>query len=286
VIEVRRRLSQGLRIQASYVFSKAMANAYASSAVVFAGFTQRPGGLDLAKGVQAFDIRHVAKFDATYELPFGSGKMFLGNANSIVNGIIGGWQIAPTIRWQSGSPFSFGNVQLVGMTVKDLQKEIKVRKGASVVTYLPDDIILNTQKAFNIDVTNTANNGYGTTFGTGGPTGRYIAPAGTGNCVSTFAGKCGFNNLIVYGPNFFKVDVSLSKKINLGEKRNIELRATFLDALNSPNWRVGGWGGDTVVAGVGGSTFGQLASGSAYQDLSTTNDPGGRLIDIMFRFNF
>lgn len=286
VFEVRRRLSQGLRIQASYVFSKAMANAYASSSVVFAGFTQRPGGLDLAKNVQAFDIRHVAKFDATYELPFGSGKMFFGNANSIVNGFLGGWQIAPTIKWQSGSPFAFGNVQLVGMTVKDLQKEIKVRKGPSVVTYLPDDIILNTQKAFNIDVTNIANGGYGTTFGTGGPTGRYIAPAGTGNCVSTFVGKCGFNNLIVYGPSFFKVDVSLSKKINLGEKRNIELRATALDLLNSPNWRVGGWGGDTVVAGVGGSTFGQLASGSAYQDLSTTNDPGGRLIDIMFRFNF
>jgi Carboxypeptidase regulatory-like domain len=286
VLEVRRRLTQGLRIQASYVFSKAQANAYASSAVVFAGFTQRPGGLDLAKNVQAFDIRHVAKLDATYELPFGSGKMLFGGANSIVNGIIGGWQIAPTIRWQSGSPFSLGNVQLVGMTVKDLQKEIKVRKGPSVVTYLPDDIILNTQKAFNIDVTNTGNNGYGTTFGTGGPTGRYIAPAGTGNCVSTFVGKCGFNNLIVYGPSFFKVDVSLSKKINLGEKRNIELRATFLDALNSPNWRVGGWGGDVVSAAVGGSTFGQLASGSAYQDLSTTNDPGGRLIDIMFRFNF
>jgi hypothetical protein len=286
VIEVRRRLSQGLRIQANYVFSKAMANAYASSSSVFAGFTQRPGGLELAKNVQAFDLRHQFKFDATYELPFGTGKMFLSDAHPVVNGILGGWQLAPTLRWQSGSPISFGNVQLVGMTVKDLQKSIGVYKKSNVVNYLPDDIILNTQKAFNIDVTNTANNGYGTTFGTGGPTGRYIAPAGTGNCISTFTGKCGFNNLIVYGPSFFKLDVSLSKKFNISERRNIELRATFLDALNHTNWRVGGWGADVVGATIGGSTFGQMASGSAYQDVSTTNDPGGRLIDIMFRFNF
>ena len=286
VIEVRRRLSAGLRINANYVWSKAQANAYASSSAVFAGFTQRPGGLDLAKGVQAFDIRHQFKFDATYELPFGSGKMLLSNANWLVNGIIGGWQLAPTLRWQSGSPFQIGNVQLVGMTVDELQKEIKVRKGPNVVTYLPDDIILNTQKAFNIDVTNTANGGYGTTFGTGGPTGRFIAPAGYGNCIQRSAGTCGFNNLIVYGPSFFKLDVSLSKKFKFDEKRNIEFRATFLDALNSPNWRIGGWGADVVGATIGGTTFGQLASGTAYQDVSTTNDPGGRLVDLMFRLNF
>jgi len=287
VIEVRRRLSEGLRLQASYVWSKAMSNAYASSSVVFAGFTQREGGLDLAKNVQAFDIRHQFKFDGTYDLPFGRGRTFFSDANWLVNSLIGGFTILPTIRWQSGSPFNLGNVTLVGMTVKELQKEIKVRKGADVVTYLPDDIILNTQKAFNIDVANTANNGYGTTYGTGGPTGRFIAPAGFGNCQQRFAGECGFNDLIVYGPGFFKFDVSLSKKFIVDEKRNVELRATFLDALNMPNFRVGGFGVDTVnLTNVGGATFGQLGNGSAYQDISTTNDPGGRLIDIMLRINF
>ncbi len=72
----------------------------------------------------------------------------------------------------------------------------------------------------------------------------------------------------------------------IDEKRNVELRATFLDALNRPNFRVGGWAADTVSLAVGGATFGQLGNGSAYQDVSTTNDPGGRLIDIMLRINF
>jgi hypothetical protein len=286
IIEVRRRMSAGLRFQASYVWSKAQSNAYASSSVVFADFTQRPNGLKLAKNVQAFDLPHQFKFDATYDLPFGTSRKFFSGANWLANGFVGGWTLLPTIRWQSGSPFSLGNVQLVGMTRDELQKEIKVRKGPNVVTYLPDDIILNTQKAFNIDVTNTANSGYGTTFGTGGPTGRFIAPAGYGNCLSRFAGECGFNNLIVYGPKFFKFDVTLAKKIMLGESRNLELRATFLDALNRPNFRVGGWAVDTVGITAFAGTFGQLGSTTAWQDISTTNDPGGRLIDLMVRLNF
>jgi hypothetical protein len=169
------------------------------------------------------------------------------------------------------------------MTREELQKEIKVRKGPNAVTYLPDDIILNTQRAFDINVNNP--NGYGTNFG-GAPEGRFIAPAGYGNCQSRYSGECGFSNLVVYGPSFFKLDATLSKKIMIGESRSVELRATFLDALNAPNFRVGGWGADVIVAGVGGTTFGQLGSGSAYQDISTTNDPGGRIIDLMIRINF
>ena len=293
IIELRRRLSDGLRVQANYVWSKALANAYASSSVVFAGFTQRPGGLDLAKGVQAFDVTHQFKVDATYELPVGRGRALLGDSNAWVDGFLGGWSILPTIRWQSGSPLSFGNVQLVGMTRKDLQKAIGVYKntvidGVRVVTYLPDDIILNTRRAFDINVGNTnTNGGYGTTFGTGGPQGRFLAPAGFGNCVSRYGGECGFNNLVVYGPGFFKFDAAFMKKIKLGEKRNIELRLTALDVLNAPNFRVGGWAADTVtIAQPFGSTFGQMGNGSAYQDTSTTNDPGGRLIDLMIRINF
>lgn len=152
--------------------------------------------------------------------------------------------------------------------------------------YLPDDIILNTQRAFNIDVSNTANGGYGTTFGTGGPQGRFIAPAGFGNCISRTAGDCGFNNLIVYGPSFFKVDSTLTKRFKWGERRSIEFSATALDLLNSPNFRVGGWAADVVGITPGGSGFGELGNGSAYQDISTTNDVGGRQIDLKLRINF
>jgi hypothetical protein len=284
VMEFRRRLTDGLRVQASYVFAKAQSNAFASNENQRSDYTLRPGGLDLAKNVQVFDIRHAFKLDATYELPFGKGGAFFSNAGSLANALVEGWSILPVLRWQSGSPFSLGNVQLVGMTREELQKEIKVRKGPNVVTFLPDDIILNTQRAFDISVTGST--GYGNTFG-GAPQGRFIAPPGYGNCVSRFAGECGFTNLILYGPNFFKFDVAVSKKFYIDERRNVELRATFLDALNQPSFRVGGWISDITGGGFpGGATFGQLGPGSAYQDLAGSNNPGGRIIDIILRINF
>ena len=290
-IEVRRRLSNGLRVQASYVFSKAQSDYAATAGGGQSNYTLRPGGLQLAKNVQPFDIRHQFKLDATYDLPFGTGRAFFGNVGRLANAFLGGWTILPTVKIQSGTPIQLGNVTLVGMTRKELQSAIGVYKGANVVTYLPDDIILNTQRAFDINITGAG--GYGTNFG-GAPTGRFIAPAGFGNCQSRFSGDCGFQNLVIYGPYFRQLDVAVAKKFIIDEKRNVEFRATFLDAFNSPNWRVGGWAADVVTLNGTTSTngapntavFGQLGAGTAYQDLSTTNNPGGRLIDLMLRINF
>jgi hypothetical protein len=62
---------------------------------------------------------------------------------------------------------------------------------------------------------------------------------------------------------------------------------TFLDAFNQPSFRIGGWGSDVTGGGLVGSPgFGQLGPGSAYQDPSGTYDPGGRVIDLLLRFNF
>ena len=295
VIEVRRRLAQGLRVQASYVWSKAQSDFFAVSAIVNSSQSNRGFGNSLAKTAQPFDIRHNFKFDGTYDLPFGTGQKFLSNAGGWLNALVGGWSLLPVISWQSGAPIQLGNAQLVGMTVEELQKEIKVRKNPTTVTWLPDDIILNSQRAFNISITQP--NGYAVgTFGTqvingvtvGGapPTGRYIAPAGFGNCQSYVGGLCGFNNLVVYGPTFFKLDVGVNKRFSIGERFAVELRANFLDALNHPNFRLGGFAGNTAGAGCCGTTFGQLASGSAYRDNNTTNDPGGRVIDLQARFIF
>ncbi len=285
VVELRRRLSNGLRVQASYIFSKALSDSFQSNADILANFVHRDFGRKLAKNVAVFDIRHQFKFDATYDLPFGRGERFLSKANRYVNSLVSGWSILPVIRWQSGSPFAFGPVQLVGMTARELQREVRVRKGPNAVTWLPDDIILNTQRAFDISVSGPG--GYGNTFG-GPPTGRFIASSGYGNCHTRYVGECGINNLVLYGPHFFKFDATLSKKIRLGEKRSLDLRATVLDLLNKPSFRISGWAGDIVPASATGAspTFGQLLSGSAYQDTSTTNDPGGRLIDLMIRINF
>ena len=286
VIEVRRRLSAGLRVNASYVFSKAQTNAFGVSSTANISIGNRAEAMNLAKTVQPFDLRHNFKLDSTYDLPIGRGRAFMGNANGIVEAIVGGFSLTPVFTWTSGTPIQIGNVQLVGMTVKELQKAVQIRYTPNNVMWLPDDIIQNTQRAFDTSLSNTATNGYNSTYGAGGPTGRFIAPAGFANCQANIPGSCGFNNLVIYGPDFMKLDVGIGKRFAIGERRNISIKANILNALNRPNFKVGSWAANTNTSGCCGATFGQLSNTSAYIDGNTTNDPGGRVIDIIMRFTF
>jgi carboxypeptidase family protein len=276
-IELRRRLARGLLLQGSYTFSKALSNMFASSSVVsFQPSTLRNQTLD--KVASPFDLRHAFKTSWIYELPVGKGRWLAGDANGTLDRLVGGWGIHGQARVQSGSTFNLGNVQLVGMTSKELQNSIKIRKDPTgVVFFLPDDIILNTQRAFNVTST-----GFGSA---GAPTGRYIAPANSNGCIQTYVGQCGFANLVLYGPPLTRFDISLVKKTKLTETSNFELRAEFLNAFNNINFKVGSQSAEvTGITNFSGSTFGQTAN--AYQDLSTTNDPGGRMIQIVVRITF
>jgi hypothetical protein len=164
------------------------------------------------------------------------------------------------------------------MTREELQKSIEIRRDPSgIVFFLPEDIILNTRRAFNVTAT-----GFGTL---GAPSGKYIAPAGSNGCVQTFVGECGFRNLVVYGPKLNRADISIVKKTSISERVNFELRAEMLNAFNNINFKIGSQTAEaTAVTNFSGATFGQTTA--AYQDLSTTNDVGGRMIQIVFRINF
>jgi hypothetical protein len=51
-----------------------------------------------------FDVRHIININAIWQLPIGRGQPFLSNTNKVVNGILGGWQLAGIYRWSSGLP--------------------------------------------------------------------------------------------------------------------------------------------------------------------------------------
>jgi hypothetical protein len=300
VIEVRRRLSNGVRFQASYQYGKAFTNAYASATSLFglgagdqsnaANTTLRNRAAD--KSFSQVDIRHSFKFDATIDAPFGKGRKYFSSANWLTDAAIGGWTVTPILRWQSGSPILMENVQLVGMTAKELQKKIGVYYNTTVtqpngttsvanVTYLPADIINNTIRAFT--TTGATTSGY---LAGQAPTGAFIAPVGYGNCQQRTLGTCGYRKLVIYGPNFFKLDSSVGKRFAVGERRSVELRVTAFDILNHTNWRLGGWTGNVNNLTAFTGTFGQMANGWAYQDPNGSNDPGGRILDLMLRINF
>lgn len=278
-IEFRRRLSNGLLVQTSYVFSNSLSNAYASSSFAQSNFrTLRDQGFNKTKS--PYDVTHAFKLNWLYELPFGRGARFMNDASRWVDALVGGWNINGAIKLQSGTPINFGNVNLVGMDRKEFEKAIGVYYSQSVsysnapsviatASYLPADIITNTSNAF-------ANLAF---------TGRAIVPATYGGCIQEFVGQCGFSNLVVHGPKFFRTDLSVAKKFKLGETRNIEIRASAFNFLNNPQWRQGGWAADVVNVTAFGTGWGQLTNGTVYQDTSTTNDQGGRTIEFAIRIN-
>ncbi len=175
------------------------------------------------------------------------------------------------------------------MTAKELQEAIGVYRGQADadgvvrgnVFVFPQDIRENTFRAFNTAFAQGTNQ---PVYTQGAPTGRYIAPQGLG-CLQGFAGGCGFNNLVLKGPAFFRSDLSIVKKIRFTENTNLELRGEFLNAFNNINFLLGSASNDiNSLGGTNAATFARFTA--AYQDISTTNDPGGRLVQLVVRFNF
>jgi hypothetical protein len=272
IVELRRRFSKGLLISANY----ALGHAYEQ---IFTSYRQFEG----QQGVSPNAITHSFKLNWIYELPFGKGKMLMGGAGRAMDALVGGWAIYGTGRVQTGSPVNFGNVRLVGMTRSELQESLGPRKTGSVVYYLPQDIIDNTIRANNFDPTSAT--GYSAQ---GVPSGRYIAGANSSSCIELYAGQCGGTRLILYGPMFTRFDISAVKKVRITERVNVELRGEFLNAFNNIDFVLGSAGNNTnsisSTANRAAATFGQITN--AYQDTSTTNDPGGRLVQLVLRLNF
>jgi hypothetical protein len=278
-IEVRRRLSNGFLFQGSYQYGKALANAFVSSSSVFSQpRTLRDPELD--RDFSPWDVRHGLKFDFVYELPFGPGGRYLTSSNSIVRRVVGNWQIGGVTRIQSGpatlltsggratvNQFDSG-VVLHNMTLKDLEKMVKIRKDPSGVVYwLPQNVIDNTIAAFSSQT--------GTPLDPNAP---YIGPPLT-------AGVLG-ERIVFHGPPTARFDFNVLKRIPLTEKVNFEGRVSFLNAFNRPNFYLGDSDSTIRSISAASTSFGQTRS--AYRDItvSGTNDPGGRLIEWQLRLNF
>jgi Carboxypeptidase regulatory-like domain len=265
-IEVRRRMSTGLLVQAGYDFAKA----FNATRVTFR--SSRVNTLDTNT------LRHALRVNWVYELPFGKDKKFFSNAGGLANRLAGGWEFQGTGRVQSGQLFNLGNFNLVGMTMRQLNDVYKLRDDAAnkIMYILPQDIIDNTIKAFSTSATSST--GYGTL---GPPSGRYIAPASNANCIQVYSGQCAPQSIFLTGPRLTRFDLSIIKKIQISERVNFELRGELINAFNNINF-MNPTG--TAFTSPTSLTFGQVTT--AYSDSSNTNDPGGRLGQIVVRINF
>ena len=218
------------------------------------------------------DITHVFKISALYDLPFGQGRRFGGNVNGFVNGFIGDWSVSLVGRVQSGQLVDLGNVRMVGMTEDDVRGFFKIRfdDAAKKIWMLPQDVIDNTIRAFNVSATSA------TGYGSGGPpTGRYFAPANGPDCIEIDEeadyGDCGTRSLIVTGPTFHNYDISIAKRVKVVGRTNVEFRFEMLNAFNNVNF--------IPVGGIGSVL-------NNYEVTQLTGNNLSRVIQLVTRFNW
>ncbi len=262
-VEVRRRLSHGLLVGASYAWEHALTTGQILSLRDRTGVTYPT----------AFDQRHGIKLNWVYELPIGQGHRFLASSNPVLRKAAEGWQLAGIARLQSGTPseliagrqtFNTGDAGVVlhNLTTSQLQSMMSIQKlGNGIVDFLPQSLITNSLAAFQL--INTPLD----------PNAPYIGPAAT-------PGQFG-NQVFLYGPWFQKWDVSLVKRTRVAEGKTIEFRAQALNIFNHPNFfLVPNSAGNITINNL----FGQTRN--AFNDINSTNDPGSRVMDFQLRFSF
>ena len=203
--KLTRRFSEGLQIVAHYTWQEAKGE----NADYFTYDS------NLNKGVRDWDRTHVFVFTNVWDIPIGRGKAALSDASPMVNHILGGWQLSGSGTWKSGLPFSPG---LSGGTC-DLFRDTGPCR---------PDLVGSVGSG-------SAGQWFETTGLTGGlgqggnPTtaGPWALPA-----PGTF-GNAGLNSL--RGPRFWNVDMSLLKKVLVGEQVSVEFRAEAFNIFNHVN---------------------------------------------------
>ena len=106
LVSLRKRFSKGLEFDFNYTLSHSIDNQSSIVNTVFGGLVCDIRNLRVCRGNSDFDIRHLVNANFIYELPFGKGRRLGGNANGVLNAIIGGWQVSGIYTQRSGLPFS------------------------------------------------------------------------------------------------------------------------------------------------------------------------------------
>jgi hypothetical protein len=215
---LKRRFNRGLGFQVGYTFSKS--NDTRSFDPTFS--TVSRGNLQSASSTpfdinnrrlnyapSDFDRRHVLQATYVYELPVGRGRMFASGIPKALDYVIGGWQIAGTLLWSSGRPFT-------------------VYSGANTFS----NVVQSTAdcNGCNRHLGQLVQDNGTNYFFTAEQRALFTIPAVGSN------GNTGRNFFI--GPRFFTTDVSLTKKFKVTERFNFDLRLDARNATNNPSFDI------------------------------------------------
>jgi len=243
-----KRFTHGLQFLASYTWAHSIDNA--SNANL--GPTQNNSDFrdfrhpEAEVGNSDFDVRHRFVGSFLYELPFGHGKPFLGDAAGAFNQVVGGWQVASIVSISTGNYF----------TVLDANGNFaNADGGAGGVSQRPDQV--------------------------GNPNATPCVPGTFFNtCAFADPALGSFGNVgrnTIQGPGYRTWDMSVFKNFQTSEHSTLEFRAEFFNVLNHTNFlfsKSGPQSGNNSTI-LGTAQFGQLTA---------ARDP--RQIQLALKFSF
>ena len=237
---LNRRFADGIMVQANYSYGRGYQEDFYSFRKPYQERQQTQTNADAASG----GVTHALVMNWVYELPFGQGRRFGSNVNSVLNQIIGNWSFQGIARFQSGRLIDLGNVRLVGMSARDVEKMLKIRMTTdptnqyrTLVWMWPQDVIDNTIRAFSLNATG---------YAAGEPTGRYFAPANGPQCLEIATtsntnwnsgyGDCGAGSVVVTGPKVIRWDFNIVKQIPVTGSVRLEIQAQIFNVFNRVNF--------------------------------------------------
>lgn len=203
---LQKRLSGGLQYSIAYTWSKCM-----SDAIGYYGASGQSGSQSAywqnlydkkaEWGPCFYDVTHVGTANVIYELPFGHNRRFGKNMNSVLNAVVGEWQLSGIYSLHGGFP----------LTIRANDTTGTGSRGGRANCLVP-----------------------GTVFGTqNSPVGGYqwYDPTAYATPTGTF-GNCG--NGTIRGPGLNTLDMSLVKRFSFTERQSLELRGEAINFTNTP----------------------------------------------------
>ncbi len=287
-VELRRRFSGGLFLQANYTFQKTLDNISPGNPGINSEDQSRVAAfLDnqnphLDYGRADFDQTHIFNLNAVYDLPFGKGKRFWNGSSGAVDRLVGGWQLGGILRINTGTPLTIvdprGTLNRAGRSAN--QTAITSLTNAQIADLI--GIFKQNGNVYYINPAVINTNGRGAAaFGQPAFNGEVFFDNGPGQS-GTLARST------INGPLFTELDMSLTKSIRLTERMRFQIRADAFNVLNHTNFLTGiltpglGLNGTSnTIFNVNSPTFGQITQ---------ANTIGGsglnRVIQVAGRFEF
>lgn len=264
---LQKNFSNGLHFDFNYTYSHSIDNvSLFANSVGDTGI----GGIGLVCDVvrprecranSDFNEKSIITADATYQLPFGKGQMFLATIPHWEDELVGGWELSGITSWHTGQTWGTSSDAFVA-SYSNSAPGILIGPKSAVATHLVKN--------------------------PGGVPGVNIF-ANQSTAAGAYEGPIGFhigarNGLV--GPRYFDQDLGLGKKFPIYAQRvDLRFRADAFNAFNHPNFSLPG---ENVYNGLDQ----QDVTSSTFGDISYNVGPpgnlnnGARVLQLSLRLEF